>query len=610
MKHANPLPSRFASLAAILLVLLGFLAPGRLGAEQLYTCGMHPQVIKSEPGNCPICGMALTPVRENGGAQRVKYYKSSMIAGEVSDKPGKDSMGMDLVPVYDRPGAQDQTIRVDAATTQRMNIRTARVTRGPVVREFRAVGTVAYDEGGLRDVTTKYDGWIEKLFVGATWTAVREGDPLLEIYAPELYNAQLNYVVALRAEGDAGGPMTRAALARLHLLDLPAGLIAEVASTREARRTYILRAAADGMVIEKMAVSGQMVKAGDKIFRLADLSSVWVLAQVFEQDLAFVHQGQEATVRVTYGPERSYSGTVATVLPQVEEQTRAATARIVLHNPDGYLRPGMYVDVRFASELADSAVLVPDLAVLRSGEHNTVFVALSDGAFSPRTVRLGARSQGNLYQVLAGLEGGEEVVTSGQFMLDSESQLRDAIQKMLRSPGGPGSAAEGASGPGPAAAVGMEEPSALTGAARVLLQDLAGVTVEAAEALAADDLGGYRKELPAMRQALSAFTASGAQAADGPLGRFRYALADRDDLKSARLDFAYFSTAVADLARENHVNSSGRLHIFQCPMAPGIGTGRWLSRSAEIRNPFYGSKMLECGEEIDPLRAPPGTGKE
>lgn len=612
-----------AATAAILMLTVALLVPAGRAEEQLYTCGMHPQVIKREPGNCPICGMALTPVRANTNGspaatreRRIKYYMSSMIAGEVSDKPGKDSMGMDRIPVYEDAADPGQAIRIDAATTQRMNIKTALVVRGPVVREFRAVGTVAYNEEGLRDITTKYEGWIEKLFVAATWTTVKTGDPLFEIYSPDLYNAQLNYVVALRTEGEAGGPLSRAALARLRLFDLPAEFIAEVASTREARRTYVFRAPADGMVIEKMAVSGQMVKPGERIYRLADLSSVWVLAQVFEQDLSFIHPGQEATVRVTYGQERRYSGTVSTLLPQVEDQTRTATARIQLPNTDGYLRPGMYVEVRFAAKLANSAVLVPDLAILRSGEHNTVFLARDSGTFEPRTVKLGARSQGNLYQVLSGLEGGEQVVTSGQFMLDSESQLRDAIQKMLRATGGPGApASKTAPAPGErdkglTAAVGMEEPTSLPDSERALLLDLANTTVGAAEALSADDLAGYRKALPKMRQALTVFLNDDAQAADGPLGKFRDAIPDRSDLKSARLDFAYFSTAVADLSRENHIHHAAGLHIFQCPMAPGIGTGRWLSRTGELRNPFYGSTMLECGEEVDGEQEPGKAARE
>ena len=436
---------------AALMLSAGGLVPvtrAQAAAEraQLYTCGMHPQIIRDAPGNCPICGMKLQPVRANtagtgqrpagaAGARKIKYYRSTMIPGQVSEKPGKDTMGMDLVPVYEgEDAATDNTIQIDAPTTQRMNLRTALVTRGPVKRAFRTVGVVAYDEAGLRDITIKYEGWIERLYANTTWARVQAGDPLFEIYSPDLYNAELNYLIATRSEGAAGGPLTRAARERLRLFDLPDAFVAELARSGEAPRTYLFRAPADGVVIEKMAVTGQMMKAGERIYRLADLSSVWVLAQIYEQDLPFVQAGQPAEVRTSYGVPRTFEGSVQLLLPQVEDQTRTATARIVLPNPDRYLRPGMFTDVRFASQLTDSAVLVPDTAVLRSGERNTVFVARDGGSFEPREVQLGSRSEGNFYEVLSGLAAGERVVTSGQFMLDSESQLRDAIQKMLKPP--------------------------------------------------------------------------------------------------------------------------------------------------------------------------------
>jgi membrane fusion protein, copper/silver efflux system len=398
--------------------------------QQLWTCGMHPQIIKTEPGNCPICGMKLVPVRANTGERTLKYYQSTMKPGEVSPTPAKDSMGMDMVPVYEGGGDANQ-IRIDAATVQRMNLKTALVVRGPVRREIRTVGSVAYDEQGLRDITTKYEGWIEKLFVNATWTRIKAGEPLFEIYSPDLYNAELNYLVARRGEGEAGGPLTRAALGRLQLFDVPPEFIADLAKSGEARRTFVFRAPSDGVVIEKMAVVGQMMKPGERVYRLANLSSVWVLAQVYEQDLPFVQPGQPAAIHVTYGTPRTFEGKVELLVPEVQEQTRAATARIVLPNPDAELRPGMYVDVRFEAQLKDAAVLVPAMAVLRSGERNTVFVARDGGTFEPRAVKLGVRAGEDTYEVLSGLEAGERVVTSGQFMLDSESQLREAIQKMI-----------------------------------------------------------------------------------------------------------------------------------------------------------------------------------
>ena len=597
------------------------LGAGLAAAEQLWTCGMHPQIIKKEPGNCPICGMKLTPIRANaakgGGAaasgeRKIKYYKSTMIPGVISDKPGKDAHGMDMVPVYEgEDTSAENNIQIDAATTQRMNLKTALVEKGPVRREVRTVGIVAYNERGLRDITTKYEGWIEKLNVNATWTTVKAGDPLFEIYSPDLYNAQLNYVLAIRAEGDQGGPLTRAALARLQLFDVPADFIGELKRSGEAKRTLVFRAPADGVVIEKMAIEGQMMKPGERIYRLADLSTVWVEAQIYEKDLPYLRNEQAATIRTSYGPERKFEGTVQLLLPQVEAQTRTATARIVLPNPELFLRPGMFVEVSFASQLADDAVLVPDMAVLRSGERNTVFVALDGGFFEPREVKLGSRSEGGFYQVLAGLKAGERVVTSGQFMLDSESQLREAIQKMLKNAGGAQSAAPAGEGAGGHDHGTVKEEKKAASAAlpenvTALLKPLALASADAAAALATDDLAGYKKQLPALRSALAGFFKGYEHAAHGPLASYKDGPGDPADLDAARKDFEPFSTVVADLARENHLHHTDKLHVFECPMAPATGKGRWLQREGGTKNPFFGSKMPRCGEEI---AGPEGASK-
>lgn len=377
-----------------------------------------------------VVGAALASAAPSD-ERKIKYYQSTMNPSEVKPGPGKDSMGMEMIPVYEGEDSSASAIRIDAVTIQRMNLKTARVERGPVRREIRAVGIVAYNEEGLRDITTKYEGWIEKLLVNVTWTTVKAGDALFEIYSPDLYNAQLNYLVAQESEGDAAGPLTRSALARLELFDVSKEFIDELVRAGEPKRTYLYRAPAAGVVIEKMAVEGQMVSPGERMYRLADLSSVWALTQIYESDLPFVKQGQPVTVHSTYGSGQTFSGKVDLLLPRVEEQTRTVTARLVLENPDGFLRPDMFVDVRFAAQVADSAVLVPDIAVLRSGDRNSVFVALEGGSFEPRSVALGVRSEGNFYEVLEGLGAGERVVTSGQFLLDSESQIREAIQKML-----------------------------------------------------------------------------------------------------------------------------------------------------------------------------------
>jgi RND family efflux transporter MFP subunit len=431
--------------------------------EQLYTCGMHPQVIEHKPGNCPICGMKLTPVRKQAGPKaptaehKVKYYKSTMNPGEVSPSPVKDSMGMDMVPVYEdeASAAESSAITIDPVTMQNMNLRTGVVTRGPLRRVVRTVGAVDFDETALTDVTTKFKGWVEKLYVDSTGQQVHRGDPLFDIYSPELYSAQVEYLLALNQPTNLAGVGAQAlessALAKLKFLDVPDEQIAQIRQDGQARKTLRINAPRDGIVAEKMVVAGQMVEAGMKLYRLADLGTVWVQSQIYEQDLPIVRLGQEATVSLSYLPDRKFRGRVTYIYPTVDEKTRTAKVRMEFHNPGYFLKPGMFATVELAAELSSSALLVPDSAVLRSGEKNTVFVALEGGKFEPRTVGLGLRAEGNFYQVLSGLSDGERVVTSGQFLLDSESQLREAIQKMSKPKAATASAEQTAAGATPPA---------------------------------------------------------------------------------------------------------------------------------------------------------------
>jgi RND family efflux transporter MFP subunit len=421
-------------------------APTAAQEEHLYTCGMHPQVLQNKPGNCPICGMKLTPVRKQAGAKappterKAKYYKSTMNPGETSPGPTKDSMGMDMVPVYEHEAAAagSSAITIDPVTIQNMDLRTGLVTRGPVRRVVRTVGVIDFDETALAEVSTKFRGWIEKLYVDATGKQMHRGEPLFEIYSPDLYVAQTEYLLTLDSPTNQSGVASKlrqtAATTKLRYWDISEDQIAELERTRTPKKTLRINAPRDGVVVEKLVVEGQMVEPGMKLYRLADLATVWIQAQVYEQDLPFIKLGQEAVISLASQPDPKFRGRVTYIYPTVDEKTRTARVRLEFHNPGYFLKPGMYATVEMSSELSPSAVLVPDMAVLRSGEKNTVFVALEGGRFEPRAVSLGARADGDRYEVLSGLKEGERVVMSGQFMLDSESQLREAIEKM-RGPG-------------------------------------------------------------------------------------------------------------------------------------------------------------------------------
>ena len=372
--------------------------------KTLYTCGMHPWIIQDHPGNCPICGMKLEPVHKTVNATTTTAVSSA--------------------------------ITIDPATIQLMNVQTAEITRGPLRQTLRTVGTIDYNETALADVTTKFKGWIEKLDVDATGELVHRGEPLFEIYSPELYSAEAEYLSVLNSTDDSGGlALPQAAMEKLKFFDISDAQIAGLRKSRVPPRTQEILAPADGFVIEKNIVQGQMVDAGMKLYRLADLGIVWVFAQVYEQDLPYVQLGQEATVKLSSLPDREFRGRVTYVYPDVDEKTRTARVRLEFENPGYFLKPGMFVSVQITSELEPSAVLVPDSAVLRSGQKNTVFVALPGGKFDPRTVVLGPEAEHDMVEVISGLQTGERVVTSGQFMLDSESQLREAIQKMSGSAG-------------------------------------------------------------------------------------------------------------------------------------------------------------------------------
>jgi hypothetical protein len=390
------------SIFLVLCALTGFMADVRgENAKTLYTCGMHPQVILDHPGNCPICGMKLTPIHQSS----------------VSDTNAADS----------------SAIAVDAATRQNMNLRTALIQSGPLRKTIRTVGAIDYNETALADVSTRFKGWIEKLDVDATGQLVHRGEPLFEVASPDLYQPQLDFLLAVTNKFK-NFPSVRAlytnAVRNLKLIGFQDNQIAEIENNRHVLKSFTVAAPTSGFVIEKDAVAGQMVDAGIRLYRIADLGIVWVMAQIYEQDLPFVQLGQEAVVKVASMPDREFRGRVTFVYPTVDEKTRTAKVRLEFENPGYYLKPGMFVSAEIQAELDPSAVLVPDEAVLRSGARNTVFVALDGGKFEARNVTLGVEAEDGMNQVTSGLSAGERVVTSGQFLLDSESQLREAIDKM------------------------------------------------------------------------------------------------------------------------------------------------------------------------------------
>jgi Cu(I)/Ag(I) efflux system membrane fusion protein len=330
------------------------------------------------------------------------------------------------------PAANRRPVHLTAAQAQSIGVTYTVVRRGPLARSVRTVGQVVPAEPGLADITPKVDGFVDRLFVDATGVPVRRGQPLLAIYSPMLVSAQEELLSALHLAQtiDSTAPeawrnaqdLLAAARRRLAYWDISAQQIERLERTGEVTKTLTLTAPFDGVVLEKMVVAGQGVMPGMKLYRLANLRTVWVEGEVFEQDLGLIRVGASARVELAAYPGRSFAGRVSFVWPTVDTQSRAGRVRVVLRNPDGLIRPGMYATLLFDAALGREVVSVPAEAVVMTGERNLVFVVTGDGALQPREVTIGARA-GDRIEIRRGLEPGERVVATANFLVDAESRL-------------------------------------------------------------------------------------------------------------------------------------------------------------------------------------------
>lgn len=368
------------------------------------------------------------PAQTRIGKGKILYYRNPMGLPDTSPVPKKDSMGMDYIPVYE--GGEPEVagaVKINPAKVQELGVQVVRAEQRQLARTLRAVGTVQADERRLFVVNTKFEGWIEKLYVNATGQAVRRGEPLMEVYAPELIVAEREYLLALQSRGSMG-QLAEASLQRLRNWDIPDDQIKRLQRSGTIARTLTLRAAADGIVMEKMAVEGMRFMPGEPLYRIADLSSVWLIAEVFEQDLGAIREGDGAKIAVNAYPGTIFAGKVAFIYPTVTQETRTGKVRIIVPNPDLRLKTGMYANVALEVGGADRPVVaVPDSAVIDSGTKQAVLVERGAGMFEPREVRLGAHADG-YYEIREGLSAGEPVVVSANFLIDAESNLRAAFK--------------------------------------------------------------------------------------------------------------------------------------------------------------------------------------
>jgi Cu(I)/Ag(I) efflux system membrane fusion protein len=530
-----------------------------------YTCGMHPWVILPHPGPCPICGMPLVPL------------DPAKFSGEVT---------------------------IDPVVVQNIGVRVAPVEKGPLVQSIRTVGSITYDETRVRDVNVKIAGWVQKLYVDTLGEVVRKGEPLFELYSPELYAAQEEYLLAIRggALGGGGKSLRDAARRKLEYYDIPPAEIAALEKRGVPTKTLTLRSPYAGVVTEKTALEGMRLAPGMQVFRIADLSKVWVMVTLYEYQLPFVHVGQDAVVTLPYLPGPELHGKVIYVYPYLDTKARQVQVRIELDNPDLELKPGMYATVSLQGKLDGARTLAPSESVIDTGERQVAFVSKGNGHFEPREVKTGVETDGDMVEILSGLAPGEQVVTSGEFLLDSEARVREALAKMVR-----GTPAVSPQGPLPAAGQPLAE---LPEEARAQLSLALKGYLDIGRALASDDSSPVAARASEMAAALERLTA--VEIPNNPhfwheheavaLGESARALAAANSLVEARQAFARMSEATEKLVRATGVPAQvGSIDELHCPMYAGGAI--WLQGPGEVRNPYLGKTMLACFDKRASLPA-------
>ena len=371
-----------------------------------------------------------------------QWYQAPMAPWIISPHPGKSPMGMDMIPLDPKKFASE--IAIDPVTARNIGVRVTKAKRGPVVQTLRTVGQVEYDEKQLFDVNTKVSGWIETLDVDTVGQTVKKGDPLFDLYSPQLYAAQEEYLVALRGlksskQNGAAANLTAqaqslvdAAKTKLQYLDIADTQIKALAKRGKAKRVMTIYSAYTGTVVDKGAFQGKHITPGTRLYRVADLSKVWVIASVYESQLSMVHNGQSATMSLSYLPGETFKGRVDYVYPYLDDKAREAKVRLVFGNPHGTLKPGMFANVKLKQTTVPEATLVPREAVVDTGERTVLFVSTGEGQFEPRHVVTGMTTDAGWIQIRKGVKPGEQVVTSGEFLLDSESRMREALAKMMK----------------------------------------------------------------------------------------------------------------------------------------------------------------------------------
>ena len=414
-------------------------------AGEVYYCPMHPTYTSNHPGDCPICSMKLVKREEQTQPKKILYWTDPMLPGYKSEQPGKSPMGMDMVPVYEETvggvsvsaSKGYASVLISPQKQQLIGVRTSPASRQKMVRTIRTVGLVMVDETRIVHVHPKVEGWIEEIYARYEGDAVKKGQPLFSFFSPDFVSVQQEYLTAigllkdLPADADpqvkeAAEKNAAAARRRLLWWDVTPQQVEELEKRGSPEKTLVMVSPMAGIVIKKYVWAGKYMERGGDFYHIADLSSVWVDARLYEMDLPLARVGQEALVTISDDTGAVLKGKVNYVSPMLDMETRTATARLEFSNSDGRLKPGMFATAEIAVDLGEK-LAVPAEAVLDSGTRRILFVDKGKGLLEPRAVDVGVKGDG-VWESLSGLEEGESVVVSGNFLVDSESRLKGALE--------------------------------------------------------------------------------------------------------------------------------------------------------------------------------------
>lgn len=361
------------------------------------------------------------------GERPILYYRNPMGLPDTSPVPKKDSMGMDYIPVYEGEAHNTSVVRVSAGKLQRSGVKTALAAKSVIARPVRVPGTIVLDERRVSVVSTRTEAFLEEVAAITTGDVIEQGQPLVRFYAKEIAAAGALYAADLKSGG--GRKAASGSFQRLENLAVPADAIAEIEKTKKVPISVTLTAPRSGVVLERMAVDGMMAEAGETLFRIADVSVVWVVADVPEYELSSVRVGDKAVVRIRSLPGKTFEGTVSLIYPEIQGQTRTARLRIELPNPDRLLMANMYAEVEIATGATEPVVTVPDGAVIDTGVRQIVIVDKGEGRFEPRDVKIGMRGDG-VREITEGIAEGDRVIVSANFLIDAESNLKAALSAL------------------------------------------------------------------------------------------------------------------------------------------------------------------------------------